>query len=157
MPGGAGEGLAGEFPMGAELITQPSPVGILVQSQYVPRFDLQTRSFPRDPVTGLLKLIHWVDQAVALALGITNGDFVPQSSLGNGLRKIPRNSPQNLESAVVDVVRVALASLLNRGDIGVTEIIVQTQIRGRILVFLTYVNLRLPLPANIDRNVQFAI
>lgn len=139
---GAGTAPAGTTFVGADAIQDPSAVGRLLHTELVPLYDLGTRTFPRNPVTGFLKLVHWVDQAVELALGITNGSFTAQSSLGNKLRSIKRAGGNSLQANVLDAVQIALAVLLTRKDILVVDIAISTPIRGQIVVAPTYINLR---------------
>jgi len=137
---GAGEESAGSL-AGAFTIPGYSNAGSIPKSQFVPLFDLQTRTFPHD-ADGKLILVHWVDQAVSFALGVSQGTFAPQSKLGNRLNKIKRAGGQGLNAAVEDAVREALQALVQRKDIGVTEIIIATPTRGQIYVAVSYMNLR---------------
>lgn len=134
-----------------------SPKAILpaIDGKQVALFDMATRSFPRDE-NGVLRTIHWVDQAVALALGVTNGKFTAQPSLGNRMRYIRRNSPARLQAEVEDAVRIALKSLHDRQDILVTRIDVSQPVRSQTLVVVWYVNLRLETKTNqIPSNIEF--
>ncbi len=154
---GAGTAPAGEGPAGLDPVAEPSTPGILVQPDgtQVAFFDLATRSFPFDPVTGRVKRIHWVDQAVALALGVTNGTLASQSSLGNRLRFIRRNDRYRIEAEVTDAVRVALLALTGRRDIIVTSIDITQPVRSQIIVAVWYLNLRLSPTTKLPDNIQF--
>lgn len=106
-------------------------------------FDAATKGTPRD-ADGFLKTIHWVDQVVALALGISKGSFNAQSSLGNVLSRIKRSAGPTVPAAAEDAVRRALSGPLDRGDIEIKLLTVDTNVRNRIFVTVAYVNLRLP-------------
>jgi hypothetical protein len=120
----------------------------------VPLFDLKTRSVPRDS-TGLIKRVHWVDQAVALALGVTNGTLSSQVGLGNALRFIRRNDFQRIIAEVTDAVRICLLDLISRRDILVTDVQVTTPVRSQIVVAVYYINLRTSDPGSIPDNIAF--
>lgn len=140
LAGGALAGLDPEDPAGTEV--QVLPQGALL-------YDLTSRGVPRDPTTGLLATIHWVDQAVAVALGVKQGSLTSSTSLGNTLRAIKRAGGPQLVNQVEDAVRVALFDLLDRGDVDLVSIQVTTPTRGQIFVTVTYVNLRLnPVPTS---------
>lgn len=144
---GAGATGAGELPMGQEAYTKASAIDSNLKSQYVPYFDIQTKSFIRDE-TGRLKLVHWVDQAVALALGVFNGAHAADPDLGNKINKIPRSAPNKIQAEVEDAVRIALQRLVDGKHIGVLRIETDTKtVRGRILVAVHYINRRLYLDA----------
>lgn len=138
---GAGQnpagGVAGAFP-----IPGYSSKGSIPKSEFVPLFDLKTRTFQHDE-NGYLKLVHWVDQAVSFALGISQGDHKSQPTLGNRLRAIKRAGGVTLQADVEDAVRNALSKLVERKDIGVTKMEIATPIRGMIYVAVYYINLRL--------------
>lgn len=151
MTQGAGVGLAG-----VDFATT-TPTSILPRSQFVPYFDLKTRTFPRDEVTGKMKLVHWVDQAVSLALGVAQGSLKSQPGLGHTLRKIKRAAGLSLKASVEDGVRVALQALVERKDIGVTSIQVSTPIRGQILVAVYYINFHTQRPKDLPKDIQFAL
>lgn len=141
---GAGETWAGYAPAGTDLHPAYSAPAVLVQTSLAALWDLATRSVPRDEATGLVKRIHWVDQAVALALGVQYGSLTSQPDLGHKLRQIKRAAGPQLVNEVEDAVRLALVDLLDRGDIAVTSLVVTTPKVSQIMVALSYVNLRLP-------------
>lgn len=138
---GAGQYPAGYYPAGFDpnvyterkKIEQRDPV----------MFDAATKGTPRD-ADGFLRTIHWVDQVVALALGISQGSFNAQSTLGNVLRRIKRSAGPTVVAAAEDAVRRALAGPLGRADIEIKKLTVDTSVRNRIFVTVVYVNLRLP-------------
>lgn len=153
---GAGAFPAGYGPAGLDPVGALSTPGILVQipGTQVALFDLASRSMPRDPA-GLVKRIHWVDQAVALALGVTNGKLTATPKLGNRLRFIQRNDPIRLEAEVKDAVRISLLALIDRRDILVTDVQVSQPVPSQILVRVWYLNLRLLTTPNLPDNLSF--
>jgi hypothetical protein len=153
---GAGTSGAGAGPSGADPVGEYSTPGIIKPpaGEMVAKFDLATHSVPRD-VNGLVERIHWVDQAVALALGVTNGKLTSQSSLGNKLRLIKRNSPLRLDAEVKDAVRVALFNLIDRRDIVVTDVQISQPARSQILVRVWYVNTHLSPASSLPDNIAF--
>lgn len=146
---GAGTGPAGATAAGKDPTTSTPKVVGTYDGRYVPLYDLRTRSFPRG-ADNKVKLVHWVDQTVALAMGVSNGTLVSVPSLGNTLRKIQRAAGPRVVAEAEDAVRIALRSLVDRHDIGVTKVEVVLPARGQIVVLLTYINLRLyPAAENI--------
>jgi hypothetical protein len=154
---GAGTTFAGAGPAGLDPVGSYSSPGILspIDGSQVALFDLASRSVPRDLTTFLVKRVHWVDQAVALALGITNGKLSSQPTLGNRLRLIGRNDPQRLEAEVKDAVRVALLALTSRRDIVVTNIQITQPIRSQMIVAVWYLNLRISPAVTLPDNIAF--
>lgn len=150
---GAGTSYLGAAPAGLDPVAalSASGIGTKVDGTQVALFDLATRSSPHDAL-GYVKRIHWVDQAVALALGITQGKLTSNKTLGNRLRMIPRGDLRQLQAAVEDAVRIALARLLEQRDIVVTSIVTTSPIRSQLIVVVNYVNLRLTprTPSNIS-------
>lgn len=139
---GAGWTPAGLLAAGQEQYTSSEQEVSELKSQFVPLYDLATKEFIRDE-TGRVKLIHWVDQAVALALGVTNGTHLADAQLGNKLKFIQRNNAQVLRAEVEDAVRTCLKDLIDRRDINVVRLDIDTSRRGLIYVAVNYVNLRL--------------
>lgn len=155
---GAGTSPAGIGPAGADPVGDYSSTAIVDLSGggvLVSRFDLSTHSIPVDPVTGLIKRVHWVDQAVALALGVTNGKLTSQPSLGNRLRLVQRNNRIRLQAEVNDAVRVALTALIDRGDIVVTDIQISIPVPSQTIVAVFYLNLRLSPTTKLPDNISF--
>jgi phage gp46-like protein len=139
MPAGffyAGAGFAGADPVAA-----PSTPAVVLQTSNAALYDLATRSVPRDE-NGLVKRVHWVDQAVALALGVSLGALPSSPTIGHRLRQIKRAAGPKLATEAEDAVNEALADLLDRGDIAIITISVTTSVRSQIIVAVTYVNLR---------------
>jgi len=148
----AGTTYAGAAPAGADPVGAYSDPAILVQSSNAALWDVATKTVLVDDTTGLVKRIHWVDQAVALSLGVQIGAIASQPTLGHTLRQIKRSSGQKLEAEVRDAVRLALKTLLDNGDIVVTDIVTTVPVRSQIVVAVSYINLRIPnvkLPDNL--------
>lgn len=142
----AGTTFAGAGPAGADPVAPPSPTVVLVQSSNPALWDLATRSCPRDE-NGILKRIHWVDQAVALALGVRIGSIAAQPALGHRLREIKRAIPgEELQNQVNDYVNLALLDLLARGDIFLISVVASVPVQSQIVIAISYVNMRLPSP-----------
>ncbi len=142
MPGagtaGAGVGPAGFEPLPtSDGTTSSTPTALL--------FDPNTRDF-RKAADGRFVSVHPVDQEVALALSLLEGDLGSASSLGNRLRRIARAGGPSLQSGVEDIVTLALQRLLERDAISVLDILIQTPVRGQILIAVTYENLALQPP-----------
>lgn len=141
LPLGAGTSPAGFGPAGA------APIVIVAPSTAPPQptarlFDLGTRSFPI-AANGSLATTHYVDQQVNLALGIEVGSVASVGTFGQTIRRIQRLSGPRLQSQVNDAVNVALALLLRNGDIRLLGVAIDTSVRGRLVVAVSYLNLRL--------------
>ena len=151
---GMGSVPAGAAPAGydAPVYTSSLAASLAPQRQAV-LYDPATRGAVRDPATGMLRTVHWVDQAVALALTVNAGSLSANTTLGNRLRAIPRSAGPRVRAEVEDAVREALSALLDRKDIGVTSVGVASPVRGQITVVVSYVNLR--LTPNVPRDIKF--
>lgn len=124
-----------------------SPTGrVRPKPGMVAHWDLSTRTVLRDEATGLIKLIHWVDQAVALALGVEQGGVTSNPELGHTLRKIKRGAAASLDNDAKDAVRQALNDLIKRGDIAVVGFATDTSRRSQLIVKVSYINLRITPP-----------
>ncbi len=153
MPSGAGTAGAGIGPAGFEIL--PTSDSTVAQSPIALLFDPRTRDY-RLGADGRFVAVHPVDQETALALSLTYGDVGSTSNLGNRLRRIARLGGPSLQSGVEDLVRQALARLLDRKAIALLDITVQNPARGQLLVAVTYVNLMLQ-PPRTAQLAQFAI
>lgn len=140
----AGTTYAGAGPAGADPVGALSAPAILIQTSNAALWDVATKSVLVDATSGLVKRIHWVDQAVALALGIPIGSLSSQPTLGHTLRLIKRGDGPTLKAEVDDAVRLALKTLLDAGDIVVISVVTTTPIRSQIVVAVSYMNMRLP-------------
>lgn len=106
------------------------------------RYDGATRDFLLD-ANGFYEEIHPVDQKVALALCISRGAVAAVPELGNQLRTIRRTSRAVAETIAKQFVREALADLTRGKSITIEDITVQTDVPGRLLVFVLYRNIEL--------------
>lgn len=149
----AGSFAAGSTPAGYDSVyASVGKVRRLPQALY---FDLATADFPID-ANGFYKSVHPVDQRVALSLGVLEGTLASVPELGQRLRRITRISPTRAKRAVEDVIDLALDDLIEAGDIRLERVEVDTSIRGRTLVAVNYVNLRLlPLQSRTERKVLY--
>lgn len=140
----AGTTYAGAGPAGADPVGASSPTAVMVQSSNPALWDLATKQCLRD-ASGLLLRIHWVDQAVALALGIRVGSIASLPEMGHKLRQIKRAIPgQALQNQVEDYVNLALRALVDRQDIFVVRIVASVPVQSQIVIAISYMNLRLP-------------
>lgn len=148
---GAGQFAPNRSPGGFDPVLAPSSPLRLPPLASPPRFDIGTRSFVRSD-DGTMEQIHWVDQAVALAMGVPIGGIQSLATLGNTTRRIKRAGGPRFQADVTDAVQTALAALLERRDIVVVELSISTPVASHILVVLTYVNLR--LTPQVPRNLS---
>jgi hypothetical protein len=102
-----------------------------------------TRSFPLD-AQGELQRVHAVDQEVALALGISLTGVSSSIATGLDTRRLRRTSRQAMELTVLSVVRDALATLIDAGDIRFLGAPLAPDANGRPFFYVDYVNLRIP-------------
>jgi hypothetical protein len=139
---GAGAFAAGAGPAGHDPVPAPSaptarrPDGAIM-------YDSASRGWQLDQ-GGQYEVVHFVDQKVALALSIGEGDLAPVSDFGNRFRRLSRLPRARLAAAADDAVRVALAQLLRDREIALLSVQVDTAVRGRLVVIVTYKNLLLP-------------
>lgn len=141
MAGGAGSSAAGAVAAGTTPTSAEGSIKVAIPERYVPRFDLATRQFIRDD-EGRLRVIHWVDQATALALGVPKKAHESNPSLGNTLRDIKRNDPNKINAEVRDSVDTALKPLVDGKHIQVVRTAIATNIRGRTIIEVDYINRR---------------
>ncbi len=132
----SGTGSAGFDPVGtvsAPPLTQNAPKAL--------KFNPATRDF--DITEGVYAALHPVDQRVALALTIELGSIPSAPNVGHTLRRMRRSSGATVEADAKDRVRQALKTLLDAEDIAIDRIEVDAETRGRVIVVVYYVNLRL--------------
>lgn len=131
----------GTTPFAADAVAPPSaPLATSVPAALT--FDQKSRSFLQN-ADGTMASAHPVDQEVALALGIEWGTIASAKDVGHKFRKILRASGPSTVAAVKDEVNRVLARPLARKDIALLGVDVDTtKVRGRILVFVRYKNLR---------------
>ena len=135
---GAGDSLAGAAPAGHDPVPEPS-------APAVPRgpgaiwYDGAARDWLLDG-RGNYTTLHYVDQKVALALLVNQGDIAALPDFGSRLKKLSRSSPARLPALAEDAVRQSLAEMLTAGEIELVRIDVQTPARGKLLVTTYYRN-----------------
>lgn len=132
----AGTGPAGHEPVPPDP-TRPAELAPAVA------FDPQTRTFLFDE-EGEALLVHPVDQGVALALGFQVNGVAAAPGVGLDVARLKRTSPEAMQQAVLDVVRTALAPLIDAGDIAFYGAPLMPDADGRPWFFVDYANLRLP-------------
>jgi hypothetical protein len=138
----------GTAPWGADPVVAPS-ARLTSAPITAGRFDGASRAYVQN-ADGSIAGIHAVDQEVALALSIEEGALASAVTTGHRIRKIKRSAGPTVVADVQDAVRFALRRVLARQDIAIRSIDVDnTTVRGRIVVAVTYVNLR-TLPAGTD-------
>jgi len=134
---GAGVGPAGADPSPVSAPTTARPTRAL-------RYDLATRRFVEDG-TGAFVDVHPVDQKVAFLLGTEQGSLPSTPTLGQRYRaRVNGVDPKQIPAVVTDETRLALAALLAAGDIDLLDVQTDARVRGRVLIAVTYVNLRDP-------------
>ncbi len=138
MPAGsspAGAGPAGFDPTVTSPPSDPATTRAL-------RFDLATRRFVEDGTGGFVD-VHPVDQKVALLLGTEQGSLPSTPTLGQRYRKrVNGIDPKKIPAVVLDETRVTLAPLIAAGDIVLLDVQTDASIRGRVVIAVTYRNLR---------------
>lgn len=115
-------------------------------------FDPSIRGYPLN-ASGTLTAIHPVDQKVILALHVKWGTLASAADFGAKFHLLKRD--RNLEAACVAEVNRALGDLLRAADIALRGITVTRPIPGRVIVVVSYVNLRLPGGLTQVRKVGF--
>ncbi len=136
---GAGMFPAGSGPSGLDPLAPPSPPRSVTPPAAL-YFDGQTQGFPLD-AQGHYVGIHPVDQAVALALIVRLGTLGSVPGLGAGFRNI-RKITTSTGTQATDMARIALASIVQAGDIMILDIQVETRRTGAVLIAVSYKNLR---------------
>jgi hypothetical protein len=136
---GAGFGGAGFDPIVVSDSTLGAPTRAL-------RYDLATRRFVEDGTGGFVD-VHPIDQKVAFLLGTEQGSLPSVPTLGQRYRaRVNGIDPRLIPAVVLDETRLVLAPLLAAQDIELLD--VQTDaasFRGRVVIAVTYRNLRDPL------------
>lgn len=112
------------------------------------------RDFELD-ANGFYREIHPVDQKVALALVIVEGSLSSVPEMGNRLRTINRVSQAKGRTLAEQYVRLALSDLLKNGDVSIVKVEVDNAIKGRLVVAVTYKNLRVNPPTQTTTQIGF--
>lgn len=127
----------------------PAGVGIPVQTGAppprspfaAPCYDLASRQVLQN-ADGSFQSIHPVDLKARLALGVLLGTISSAPTVGCDW-SAPRQTstaPKELENDV----NVALASLIQNGDVKLVAVSIDQSVPGRTLRLVDYLNLRLP-------------
>jgi hypothetical protein len=144
---GAGVGPAGYDPATQSPASEVAPTRAL-------RFDLATRRFVEDGAGGF-KDIHPVDQKVAFALGTEQGTLPSVPTFGQRYRaRVNGIDPKQIPAVVADETRVVLGDLLAAGDIALLSVETDASVRGRVLIAVTYANLRDPNRTRVTFRTQ---
>lgn len=138
---GAGLGSAGFDP-----VTDPSQTNVS-DAPAALFFDPSTRDFRMDS-GGRFVSVHPVDQEVVLSLWIRKGSIGSAPEAGSDIRNLDRQGGPGFIGKVQDMVRAALKSPIERGDITVTDISIVVPQRGTTFVYVTYINNVLSTPGN---------
>jgi len=134
----AGIGPAGFDPAAAYQALAPAQPPLAAQ------FDPSSKTFVflKDG-TGRLAAIHPVDQAVTLALCSSQGTIASVPDLGTTFDRLKRGSVASIQRECEMIVDRALDRLITANDIELRSVEVTRPIPGRVLVVVTYYNLRL--------------
>ena len=137
MPTGSGAG-AGPAGFDAPVV---SPGSDVTRTRAL-RYDLATRTFVEDGEGGFLDLDP-IDQKVALLLGTEQGTVPSVPTLGQRYRsRVNGVDPKQIPAIVLDETRLVLATLLAAGDIQLLDVQTDASFRTRVLIAVTYRNLR---------------
>jgi len=148
---GAGDFPAGVGPAGFDPVADPSAPGSRQPAAIL--FDLATKRYLFNP-DGTAQEIHPVDQAVAFAFGFEQGSCPSTPNVGNRIRaEIRRLLPSSANKAI-DLAKLALKRLTDAGDIQIVAIEPSSPVRGRFIVHVDYVNLRLPTGVSDARSIR---
>jgi hypothetical protein len=132
---GAGVGPAGYDPPVTSPASDPTRTRAL-------RYDLATRTFVEDGTGGFVS-IDPIDQKVALILGTEQGSVASVPTLGQRYRaRVNGIDPKQIPAVVLDETRIVLAALISAGDIALLDVQTDAHVRGRVVIAVTYRNLR---------------
>lgn len=138
---GAGQGPCGGTPCGFDAVVEGVEAGASDAARAL-FFDLRTREFPPTE-DGALQEVHWVDAAVALAIGFVLGSIPAAPEVGFNTLRLKRISRLVAQQATTNEVRASLSALIANGDITLVSVEVETRAIGRLFTRITYVNERL--------------
>lgn len=136
----------GDLPLGEGLLGEPIATAPITPSPTRPRalqFDPQTRDHVMD-ANGRYVDIHPVDAGVVSSMMFAQGRIVSAPTVGQTLAQAEGGN--SLTKDVENRVRLAVAWLVNRGDIEIVAIRVDQTSGKAFEVELDYYNLRLPMP-----------
>lgn len=108
-----------------------------------PLYDIRTRSFPLN-IDGTLKGINPIDQMMALALGMINGQIKGVASQGTNYKSLSRLAPDQLQPAAENIVltQTIVARLVQNGDVTILTITTFVVSPGSNQVGVEYLNNR---------------
>ena len=107
-------------------------------------WDARQRTFTENP-DGTSLFVHPVDQRVQLLITIEQGAIPSLGAVGQRYRQRLVGIPMNqIPTVVLDETKVALAALLNAGDILLYGVDTDASVRGAVKIRVRYKNLRLP-------------
>jgi hypothetical protein len=105
-------------------------------------FDGLRLDYPLD-ASGRFVEIHPIDAAVFTALRTRLGSVLSATATGQDFSNLQYINPLKIVAQVTDAVRVALSPWTSTGKIQIIEIALDTSVRTRIMVQVTYTNLAL--------------
>lgn len=118
----------------------PIPAAAFDTSPGSTKYDPATRDYRTDS-SGNYRRVHWVDQAVSLALSVRRGSIAGAPEIGNTLGDV-KLLPANPQSDAQDRVNQALATLLAAPPkVEVVSVDVDTRAKNQYKVAVTYKNL----------------
>lgn len=132
----------GTTPFGIDIPAQASVPG-QVQPLQAMLYDIGTRGFPILP-NGLISGVHPIDQKVALAMGIVNGQVKDDPTLGINFGALSRqnNGKKQIIAEQLIAQQVVLKKLVQTDDITILDVLTDTPTRGNDQVALDYINNR---------------
>ena len=135
----AGRGKAGTDP-----VQDPSAPSAATAYPRALKLDLQQRAYVIN-ADGTLADVHPIDASVVHLLGIEQGAIASAKSFGHRLRtRLNRISPLLIPTTAEDEVRAVLSPLISGRDILLVAVAVDASTAGKILIAVTYTNLRDP-------------
>lgn len=138
---GAGDSLAGAAPAGHDPVPDPSPAPV-PRPRGALLFDGAARDYLKD-ANGNYRVIHWVDQKVALKLVVNEADVAGVPTLGSRLKAIRYGTDAQRRRRAEDVVRFAIEDEISGRQVELVSVDIQTPSRGKTIVIVRYRNLLL--------------
>lgn len=135
---------AGSIPAGGDVYTRSTVVTPFTAAA---KYDPNTRTMVVSTVDGSLEIVHWVDQAVALALSVPLGSVPSVPDLGLDFGAVRKANHANAQRVVQDAVSRALGRLISLKLVKLGAIVVKWS-NGTIQWITNYTNLALPTPQN---------
>lgn len=135
---GIGDYPCGSGPCGFDPVSAISARNTEVAA--IPYYDPSIRGFALQ-TNGDLKTVHPVIQEASFALGIALGSIPAAPKVGLNVKRIKATRPADILTVCKDEVNVALARLLEAGDIRVNDVRAEAR-WGRVGLEVDIVNLR---------------